>query len=78
MKRIPVFAKITFKLYLLLIAIYTAFRVALLLLNLVKIRNLNTITFTMMLNLKDSILKPVKVKRKTVTVLKAPSINLNF
>ena len=34
MKRIPVFAKITFKLYLLLIAIYTAFRVALLLLNL--------------------------------------------
>ena len=34
MKRIPVFAKITFKLYLLLIAIYTAFRTALLLLNL--------------------------------------------
>ena len=34
MKRIPVFVKITFKLYLLLIAIYTAFRIALLLLNL--------------------------------------------
>ncbi|MBO2523177.1 MAG: hypothetical protein CW336_04865 [Bacteroidetes bacterium] len=34
MKRIPVFVKITFKLYLLLMAIYTAFRVALLLLNL--------------------------------------------
>ena len=34
MNRIPVFVKITVKLYLLLIAIYTAFRVALLLLNL--------------------------------------------
>lgn len=34
MKRIPVFVKITFKLYLLLIAIYFAFRAALLLLNL--------------------------------------------
>ena len=34
MKRIPVFVKITFKLYLLLIAIYTTFRIALLLLNL--------------------------------------------
>ena len=34
MKKIPVFVKITFKLYLLLIAIYTAFRIALLLLNL--------------------------------------------
>lgn len=34
MKRVPVFVKITVKLYLLLIAIYTAFRVALLLLNL--------------------------------------------
>ena len=34
MKKIPVFVKITFKLYLLLIAIYFAFRVALLLLNL--------------------------------------------
>ena len=34
MKKIPVFVKITVKLYLLLIAIYTAFRVALLLLNL--------------------------------------------
>ncbi len=33
MKRIPVFVKITFKLYLLLIAIYFAFRAALLLLN---------------------------------------------
>ena len=32
--KVPVFVKITFKLYLLLIAIYTAFRVALLLLNL--------------------------------------------
>ena len=34
MKKTPVFVKITFKLYLLLIAIYTAFRIALLLLNL--------------------------------------------
>ena len=34
MKRIPVFVKITVKLYLLLIAIFFAFRVALLLLNL--------------------------------------------
>ena len=34
MKRIPVFFTITFKLYVILIAIYTAFRVALLLLNL--------------------------------------------
>ena len=34
MKKIPVFVKITFKLYLLLIAIYTAFRTTLLLLNL--------------------------------------------
>lgn len=34
MKRIPVFFKITFNLYLVLIAIYTAFRVSLLLLNL--------------------------------------------
>ncbi len=34
MKKVPVFVKITVKLYLLLIALYTAFRVALLLLNL--------------------------------------------
>lgn len=34
MKKIPVFVKVTVKLYLLLIALYTAFRVALLLLNL--------------------------------------------
>ena len=34
MKKLPVFVKITFKLYLLLVVIYTAFRVALLLLNL--------------------------------------------
>ena len=42
MKRIPVFVKITFKLYLLLIAIYTAFRVALLLLNLDRVGSTTT------------------------------------
>jgi len=43
MKKIPVFVKITVKLYLLLIAIYTAFRVALLLLNLDRV---GTTTFS--------------------------------
>ena len=43
MKTIPVFVKITVKLYLLLIAIYTAFRVALLLLNLDRV---GTTTFS--------------------------------
>ena len=42
MKRIPVFVKITFKLYLLLIAIYTAFRIALLLLNLDRVGETTT------------------------------------
>ncbi len=42
MKRIPVFVKITLKLYLLLIAIYTAFRVALLLLNLDRVGSTTT------------------------------------
>jgi phosphoglycerol transferase MdoB-like AlkP superfamily enzyme len=42
MKRIPVFVKITVKLYLLLIAIYTAFRVALLLLNLDRVGSTTT------------------------------------
>lgn len=42
MKRIPVFVKITAKLYLLLIAIYTAFRVALLLLNLDRVGETTT------------------------------------
>lgn len=43
MKKIPVFVKITVKLYLLLIAIYTAFRVVLLLLNLDRV---GTTTFS--------------------------------
>lgn len=43
MKKIPVFVKITVRLYLLLIAIYTAFRVALLLLNLDRV---GTTTFS--------------------------------
>ena len=42
MKRIPVFVKITFKLYLLLIAIFTAFRIALLLLNLDRVGSTTT------------------------------------
>lgn len=42
MKRIPVFVKITVKLYLLLIAIYTAFRAALLLLNLDRVGETTT------------------------------------
>ena len=42
MKRIPVFVKITVKLYLFLIAIYTAFRVALLLLNLDRVGETTT------------------------------------
>ena len=42
MKRIPVFVKITFKLYVLLIAIYTAFRIALLLLNLDRVGSTTT------------------------------------
>lgn len=42
MKRIPVFVKITFKLYLLLIAIYFVFRVALLLLNLDRVGETTT------------------------------------
>ena len=42
MKRIPVFVKITFKLYLLLVVIYTAFRVALLLLNLDRVGSTTT------------------------------------
>ena len=42
MKRIPVFVTITFKLYVLLIAIYTAFRIALLLLNLDRVGSTTT------------------------------------
>ena len=42
MRRLPVFVKITVKLYLLLIAIYTAFRVALLLLNLDRVGSTTT------------------------------------
>ena len=42
MKRIPVFVKITVKLYLLLLAIYFAFRVALLLLNLDRVGETTT------------------------------------
>ena len=42
MKKIPVFVTITFKLYVLLIAIYTAFRIALLLLNLDRVGSTTT------------------------------------